>query len=262
VSDEPLGAITRPGLLRRAAAGAWQVPAAFAHLLTNPSLWPLALLTAFLVEIFLAGGFLLGAFAGPSLEGALTPGRNLVPPGFEFAIYILAYLGTLGAGMLLGLAAALLLSAPLLDRLSRRVEARLAPRPDREGAAFDAVAALGASLYFLAASLGVLVLGFIPLVGPILAALWGAHTLALRLTEEPLHRRGLGLRAQRAWHREWWAESLGFGLAGLIALVVPVAQLLAGPVLAIGGTLLVLDLETLSPPSAEPGREGSPAVLG
>jgi uncharacterized protein involved in cysteine biosynthesis len=256
VSDENRGAITRPGLLRRAAAGAWQVPAAFGHLLTNPSLWPLALLTALLVDIFLAAGLLLGAFAAPSLERVLTPGRDRLPPGLDLAIVILVYLGTLGAGMLLGLATALLLSAPLLDRLSRRVEARLAGRPDGEGARFDALAALGASLYFLAASLGVFLLGLIPLVGPVLAALWGAHTLALRLTEEPLHRRGFGLRDQRAWHREWWAESLGFGLAGLIALP------LAGPVLTIGGTLLVLDLETLSAPRGEPAPESAPSVLG
>ena len=32
----------RPGLLRRAAAGAWEVPAGFWFLARNPRLWPLA----------------------------------------------------------------------------------------------------------------------------------------------------------------------------------------------------------------------------
>jgi uncharacterized protein involved in cysteine biosynthesis len=39
------------------------------------------------------------------------------------------------------------------------------------------------------------------------------------------------------------AESIGFGLAGLVTLLVPLAILLIGPALAAGGTLLVLEFE-------------------
>ncbi len=251
MSEQILARIPRPGLLRRAAAGAWHVPAGFAFLLRNPSLWPLAVLPALLVAILLAGGFLLAAFAGSYLEGALAPARDRVPSGLGLLITLLLWLGMLGAGMLLGLAVAFLLAAPLLDRLSRRVESQLGnggrnrgPRPHPE-----AFASLQGSLYFLVAAPGIFLLGLVPLAGPVLATLWGAHALALRLTAEPLGHRGLGFRARRAWHKDWRAESLGFGLAGLITLVVPVANLLLGPALTIGGTLLVLDLEALTPPA-------------
>jgi uncharacterized protein involved in cysteine biosynthesis len=208
-------------------------------------------LPALLVTILLAGGLLLVAFAGPSVEGALAPGRDRVPSGLGLLLTLLLWLGMLEAGMLLGLAVALLLTAPLLDRLSRRVESQLgnggrdrAPRPRPE-----AFPSLQGSLYFLVAAPVVFLLGLVPLAGPFLATLCGAHALSVRLTAEPLGQRGLGFRARRAWHKDWRAESLGFGLAGLITLVVPVANLLLGPALTIGGTLLVLDLEALTPPT-------------
>jgi uncharacterized protein involved in cysteine biosynthesis len=215
------------------------------------------MLPALLIAISLAGGLLLAAFAGPSLEGALAPGRDRVPSGLGLLMTLLRWLGMLEAGMLLGLAVALFVAAPLLDRLSRRVESQLgsggedrAPRPRPE-----AFASLQGSLYFLAAAPGVFLLALIPLAGPVLGTLCGAHALTVRLTAEPLGHRGLGFQARRAWDKDWWAESIGFGLAGLIALVVPVANLLLGPALAIGGTLLVLDLEALTHP--RPGATGS-----
>jgi uncharacterized protein involved in cysteine biosynthesis len=53
----------------------------------------------------------------------------------------------------------------------------------------------------------------------------------------------MGFGARRAWHRKWRPESLGFGLVGLVTLIVPFANLLLAPALAVGGTLLVLELE-------------------
>lgn len=101
--------------------------------------------------------------------------------------------------------------------------------------------ALVGSLYFLAAAPLVFLLSLIPLVGPIIALVWGAWVLALQQTDSPLTRRGLDLATRKAWHRFWRAESMGFGLAGL--LLLPLTNVLAGPVLTIGGTLLVLELE-------------------
>jgi CysZ protein len=253
VSEQAIASIPRPGALRRAAAGAWHVPAGFAFLLQNPSLWPLALLPSLLVVLFLGGGFLLGAFAGPSVEGALAFARDRLPPSLGFPTTLLLWLSTLGAGLLLGLAVALFFAGPLLDGLSRRVESQLGEGAGSEppGPPSELLESLQASLLFQVAAAGAVLLGRIPLAGPALAVLWGAHALALRLTELPLGRRGLGFRARRAWHRDWRAESLGFGLASLISLFVPLANLLLGPALTIGGTRLVIDLQALTPPPPE-----------
>src|SRR5262249_34307386 len=69
----------------------------------------------------------------------------------------------------------------------------------------------------------------------------------------------------RLWHQRWLAESLGFGLAALFVFLVPFANLLLGPALAIGGTLLVLDLEpervAESAPPAPPVEPAPPAPV-
>jgi len=246
----------RPGVLRRAAAGAWHVPAGFGLLLRNPSLWPLALLPTILAVLFLFGGFVLAVFALPLVESALAPEAGTVPGWVSFILTLALWAGTLAAGVVLGLAVALLLTAPILERLSRRAEAVIRGSAlDRSaGLRWEVAQSLKTAAYFLATAPLVLILGLIPLVGPVLAALWAAHAIALQETEAPLARRGLGFQARWQWHRRWRAESLGFGLAAFLTLLVPVANILLAPALVVGGTLLVLDLsvglEPIAPPTS------------
>ena len=246
-----------PGPLRRLAAGAWHVPAGFAFLFRNGRLLPLAVLPAFLVVVLLIAGLVLGAFVGPSVEGRLAPRPGAVAPWLGFLVSLLLWTATLGAGVVLGVALALALAAPILDQLSRRVEAQVRGRAfeHERGLRFEVAEAMRGAFYFLAAAPGVFLLGLVPLVGPVLAGLWAARALAFQLTDPPLTRRGLSFREKRAWHRRWRAESVGFGLAGILALVVPLANLALGPALAVGGTLLVLDLEDLEPYSSSPAKE-------
>lgn len=239
-----------PGLFMRLGAGAWHVPAGFVFLLRNPPLWPLAILPAALAALCLALGLVAGYFSIPPLESLLIPGRDRVPDWLNLVLTLVLWAGALAAGMALGLAVALLLSAPALERLSRQVEARVRGRASdlSRGTGWELAQSLRGALYFLAAAPGILLLSVLPLVGPLLGALWGAHALAFQQTEAPLARRGLDFASRREWHRCWKAESLGFGLAGLVTLVVPLANLLLTPVLAVGGTLLVLELEEGLPP--------------
>jgi uncharacterized protein involved in cysteine biosynthesis len=139
----------------------------------------------------------------------------------------------------------MLLAAPILELLSRKVEAyvRVDVLEPEGGWRWELAQSFKGGLYFVAAAPGVLLLSMIPVVGPPLGMLWGAHALALQQTDVPLARRGMGFGARRAWHRKWRAESLGFGLLGLMTLIVPFANLVLAPALAVGGTLLVLELE-------------------
>jgi uncharacterized protein involved in cysteine biosynthesis len=151
----------------------------------------------------------------------------------------------LSAGAALGLGLALLLVSPILDQLSRRVEriARGVSDDRGSGLAWEIKESLRGAFYFLAAAPGIFVLAFIPVVGPGLAVLWAGFALAFQFSDPPLTRRGLGFREKRAWHRRYRAEAVGFGLAGLVAFLIPLADLLVAPALAAGATLLVLDLE-------------------
>jgi uncharacterized protein involved in cysteine biosynthesis len=249
-----LSPTTLPGPLRRLAAGAWHVPAGFAFLFRNPRLLPLAILPVVLVMVFLIGGLVVGAFVGASVEAHLAPAPGHAPPWIALMASLLLWTAALGAGMVLGVGLALVLAAPVLDQLSRRVEAIVRGRTfeHARGLRFEVLESLRGSFYFLAAAPGVLLLGLIPLVGPALAAVWGAWALAFQLTDSPLSRRGLSFREKRAWHWRWLAESEGFGLAGMLTLLIPVANLLLGPALAVGGTLLVLSLEEVG--AAAPDR--------
>jgi CysZ protein len=245
----------RPGPLRRAAAGAWHVAAGFAFLLRRPRLWALAALPC-LVAMAL---FSLGAFAGlllvPRVEAVVLPPPGRLPEWIALPASVLLWIATAGAGAFLGFGLALVLAAPLLDQLSRRVEAsaRGMAGDASPGLVFELTESLRGSLYFLVAAPGLFVLGFIPLVGPFLSLVWGARAVAMQMTDPALSRRGMSFRDKRRWHRQWRAETLGFGLAGMLGFVVPLANLLLGPALVTGGTLLVLELEETAGTGAATG---------
>jgi CysZ protein len=260
----------RPSLPLRAAAGAWHVPAGFGFLLRRPGLWPFAALPAALAVLLVFLGLVAGVFIGPRIEGRIAPAPGSVPVWVELPVSLLLWTALLGSGVFLGLGIALALASPVLDQLSRRVEARARGRAvDRgRGLRWEVGQALRGSLYFLAAAPGVFLLGLVPIVGPFLSAAWGARAIAFQMTDPALTRRGLSFAEKRRWHRAWRAESVGFGLTGMVGLLVPLANLLVGPALVAGGTLLVLDLEDLDedrPRPEEPGAveakpDGPPAT--
>ncbi len=251
----PALTVARPGFVRRGAAGAWHVPAGFGFLLRRPGLWALALLPACLAVLLMASGAILGVYLVPAMELLFAPTPGKTPEWLELPASLLLWTATVGGGIFLGLGIALLLSAPLLERLSRRVEERATGRtPDLgRGLRWELMQSLRGSLYFLAAAPGVFLLGLIPVVGPFLSVLWGARAVAFQMTDPILTRRGRSFAEKRRWHREWLFESEGFGLTGMVGLLVPFANFVLGPALVTGGTLLVLDLEKLEARPVEAG---------
>jgi len=249
---EPLVFVStpRPGALRRGGAGAWHVFSGFWYLLRHPPLWPLAVLPTLLAAVCVIGGLFLGAYSMRWLEGMLLPAPGRLSAGLGVVLMLALGVGAVGAGVILGLAVALLLSAPILERMSRRVEEQVRGQvPNGSGWRFELAQSFKSALYFLAAAPVMILLSVVPVVGPVLGIVWGAHALALQQEELPLARRGLDFGARLRWHRRFLAESLGFGLAGLVLLVVPCANFLLAPALTVGGTLMVLELdEDLSPP--------------
>jgi CysZ protein len=257
MTDPPV--LRRPSLPIRAAAGAWHVPAGFGFLLKRPGLWGFAILPVLLAVVLVVVGLVLALFAAPRVEARLAPAPGTVPVWAELVTSLLLWTAILGTGVFLGLGIALALTAPALEVLSSHVEARVRGRTGAgpRGTAWEAWQALKGSLYFLAAAPGVFLLGLIPLVGPFLAVVWGSWALAFQMTDPPLSRRGLSFAQKRRWHRTWRPESVGFGLAGMVALLVPFANLILAPALVAGGTLLVLDLEDLE--LGEPAEPAEPA---
>lgn len=237
-----------PGRLRRGAAGAWHVPAGFVFLVRRPRLWVTAILPTAAGIVLVAIGLALGFFFLNEIEHAVAPAPGRLPGWLSFVITLSLWTATLATGAVLGLALALLLAAPLLDRLSRRTEelVRGVASDRSRGFGWELSQSFRSALWFIGAAPVVFVLGLVPLVGPLLQLGWGATALAYQQTDSALARRGLDFEERRAWHRAWRWESLGFGLAGLVALIVPFANLLLAPGLAVGGTRLVLEIEELA----------------
>ena len=184
------------------------------------------------------------------------PGPDKIGPALGFALTLLVWIGTLISGLVLALAVAMLLSAPVLEQLSLKVDAlvRGASIDRSKGWRWELTQSFRGTLFFLIAAPGVFVLSLVPVVGPPLALLWGAYALAFQQTDAALARRGLGFADRRAWHRYWNLESFGFGVTGLLTLIVPLANLLVIPALTVGGTLLVLELEDQLIPADVPSR--------
>jgi CysZ protein len=244
----------RPSLPVRAAAGAWHVPAGFGFLLRRPGLWAFAVLPVVLAVVLVFLGLVLAVFVGARVEARLAPAPGSAPVWVELPVSLLLWTATLGSGVFLGLGIALALASPILDLLSQQVEARARGRSPGSGRGFrwETTQALRGSLYFLVAAPGVFLLGLIPFVGPLFALAWGGRAVAFQMTDPALTRRGLSFADKRRWHRTWRAESLGFGLAGMVGLLVPFANLVVGPALVAGGTLLVLDLEDVDADAERP----------
>jgi CysZ protein len=245
VADDDAGpAPAHPGLARRVAAGAWNVPAGFVFLARRPRLWPLAALPAGLAAVLLLTGLGVGLYFGPAIEEAMMRRFGTLPEWLSFPMALAAWAGAAGAGVLVGLGLALLLAAPVLDRLSRRVEQIATGRAEDAGGGlgWEVVQSMRFALYFLARAPGMLLVGLVPMVGPLLSGVWAAHALSVQSTDPALARSGLDFAARRAWHRRFRAESLGLGLASLVTLLVPCAGFLLAPALVTGGTLLVAEL--------------------
>jgi uncharacterized protein involved in cysteine biosynthesis len=238
----------------RAAAGAWHVPAGLGYLLRNRSLWSLAVAPAAVAAVLLNVGLVAGAFLAPQIETRLAPSQAHMPALLGVAFTLSLWFGVVVATTALGLALSLLLTAPLLERLSRKVEAQLGGRgagrlPSEQ---WDITVSMRTGLVFVGTACAALALSVVPLVGPFLSAAASAPLLAYQAVDPTLTRRDLGFAQKKAWHLRWRAEVVGFGLAALVALLVPLVNAFLPPALAVGATRLVLDLEGLE---AEPGQE-------
>ena len=228
----------RPNAWHRFAAGAWHVPGGAAFLLRRPRLWAFALLPALLGLAALVVGLLLGVYALPGVERTVGARYPRLPDVIDLVADLGLWLGTLGAGMLLALSAALILCAPLLEWLQRRAEGMAGGNaPASAPRRHEALRAWRHSVYLMLLVPPAFLLALIPFAGPLLAGVFISSVLSFQLTALPLARRGMDLRALRSWHRQWRIEALGFGVAALILL--PLLSPILAPALATGAALLV-----------------------
>ena len=208
----------------------------------------------------------------PGLSSALTPFAEGWSAGLALTARVVVGALLVGGTVLLMVLVfstlTLALGFPVYDAISEAVDKAFPGAPPaleeplrtgvvravRQSVGLVLVSALGAAVFF-----GV---GFVPVVGQVVAAvggaLFGGWMLVTELVGNPLERRGvLTLRGRRTTlaRRRW--RSLGLGVPSFLLLSVPFVAVVVFPVATAAGTLLARQL--FDEPTDLPGRVQDPS---
>lgn len=145
----------------------------------------------------------------------------------------------------------MIIGDPFYEAINGRVEAEYGPvladeRGFWAGVGQSAVDAL--RLLLTTVPLGVLLfaIGFIPLVGAVLALVLGAFVggwfLAVEVMAYPFNRRGIRYGQYRKLLKKRRSMTYGFGLATFLLFLIPLGAVLIMPAAVAGGTLLAREV--------------------
>ncbi|WP_394550695.1 EI24 domain-containing protein [Agromyces sp. MMS24-JH15] len=238
----------------------------------HPGLMLLGLVPAALVFSLIVVALVTFGFGLPRLAHWATPFADDWTPLWRgilrWGLVVVSFAAAVVVAMMTFTALTLAVGDPFYERIWRAVELDLGGEVPERGAGFwRGVADAGELLALgIAAALAVWLVGFIPLVGGVLAPVAGAflsgRILARELAGRAFEARGMRLRERRATLRLAPARVLGFGVATQLCFLVPFGAILAMPAAVAGATLLargLLDQATASPPS--PSATGSPPTV-
>lgn len=218
----------------------------------RPGLMLLGMLPALIVFVVLFALWLLllwkvneiVEWGTPFADDWGTTARHVLRVGLMLALLAAAVF--LAAVMFVGLTLAV--GDPFYEKIWKETELMLGgPVPD-QGPGFWKSA--GDSAVFAGVSMvcgvAVLVIGFLPLVGPVLGAIVGlgvsGRLLAAELLTRPLEERGLDRDARRELLRSHRGGVLGFGIATQAFFLIPLGAIVVMPAAVVGSTTLARDL--------------------
>ena len=218
----------------------------------RPGLMLLGMVPALIVFLLLAAAFGLLLWKVDDLVDWATPfaddwgttARTVLRIGLMLAVLAAAVF--LAAVTFVGLTLAV--GDPFYERIWRETEAMLGgPVPDQGPGFMHSVAD---SVAFAAISVicgvGVLVVGFLPIVGPLVGAVLGllvsGRLLAAELLTRPLEERGMDRSARRELLRRHRGGMLGLGVATQVFFLIPLGAIVVMPAAVVGSTTLAREL--------------------
>ncbi len=228
------------------------------RLITEPGLRWLVIIPLTL-NIALFGALIY--WAGGLYDAMVAWMMNWLPDWLSF----LSWLLWLAYGVLVAVvfaytfvAVANIVGAPFYGFLSEMVQKKLTGQPlDMEGGWKALVASIPRALlrevqkilYYLPRALGLLILGFIPVVNLIAALLWfvfSAWMMAVQYVDYPSdnNRQTFGEMRKRLGRQR--AKALGFGAPVMVAAMIPVVNLIVVPAAVCGATVYWVRSEELS----------------
>lgn len=202
----------------------------------------MALFALWLVLLWNVDGIV--GWATPFADDWGTAARHVLRVGLMLALLVAA--AYLAAVLFVGLTLAV--GDPFYEKIWKETELMLGgPLPDR-GPGFwrsagDSLAFAGVSVV---CGVAVLVVGFLPLVGPVVGAIVGltvsGRLLAAELLTRPLEERGLDRDTRRQLLRGHRGGVLGFGVATQVFFLVPLGAIVVMPAAVVGSTTLAREL--------------------
>lgn len=251
---------------RTAVRGPRHLASGFGMWRARPRLMLLGAVPALIVFVLLLGAFVLLAsnvggvveWATPFLDGWAETARVLVR-----AVLALALLaGALAASAVAFVALTLLVGEPFYAHIWRASELMAGgPVPTGElgwrTSLRDSVALFARALV---GALVLMVVGLVPVVGSVAAAVGGvllaSWVLASELLARPLEARGYDAAARRRLVKQYRLPVLGFGFAVQCCFWVPLGAVLAMPAAVVGATGLAREIlgeaQSVSPSAARP----------
>ncbi|MGL3150500.1 EI24 domain-containing protein [Microbacterium sp. A82] len=220
---------------------------------THPKLLALGLIPAFIAFVALVAaliplGFTLGSITDwitPFADSWLSPWRELLRVGLGIVIFIaaLALAGTVFTAL------TLTIGDPFYQRIWRGVERELGgPEPSGETGFWTTVGE-GIRLVVLGilVALLTLLLGFMPIVGGVLASVTGVilsgRLLARELTARAFDARGITTYTRSELLGSGRARVIGFGVATQLCFLVPLGAIVTMPAAVAGSTILARSLQ-------------------
>jgi uncharacterized protein involved in cysteine biosynthesis len=212
-----------------------------------------ALITALSLVVAVIGTFQAWSGAAAAVADALGVARAGLGWG---ALRAASFVGVLAGFTVVAVVLGQIAAGPFLDLLSARVEREACGRGELPPlSAADLAADLLASVVhsvvvltlYAALACPLTLLQLVPIIGQVIAVPAAIALAALYLAREawdyPMSRRRWSLRRKLAAVRATAAPALGLGLGGVALLAIPVVNVLAMPVVVVGGTWLFVKLE-------------------
>ncbi len=226
----------------------------FAFLGQHPRLWGWVIAPAVVTLLLLAGVIVVVMRVADAIVtkvGSWLP--SSIAHAGEWLVWAVVLAALITGALLIFVSVAGVVAGPFNELLSEAVEERVTgtPGPPFSMVAFAKSALKGIGhgvLRVIVAVAGALVLfaiGFVPVVGTIAALVLGYYFAALAAAydcyDAVLSRRDLAYGEKTSYLARYRGRTLGLGAAVAALLVVPIANVLALGVGAIGATLAVLD---------------------